>query len=57
MRSLSSRPVIMAHMDTTPTERLLTDLAEADPADAPGVADELADRLAAELDDPPEDQA
>ncbi len=60
MRSLSSRPVIMARMDTTPTERLsterlLTDLAEADPAAAPDVADELADRLARQLDEPAED--
>ncbi len=57
MRSLSARPVIMARMDTTPNERLLTDLAEADPADAPDIADELADRLSDELDEPTGDEA
>jgi len=40
----------MGSMDTTRTTELLTELAEADPADAPDLADELAATLADTLD-------
>ncbi len=56
MRSLSAPAAIMARMDTTQTERLLTDLAAADPADAPDLADEIADELAARLEAPPAEE-
>lgn len=39
----------MAIMDTTQTEKMLSDLESADPADAPDIADELADELTEEL--------
>ena len=42
----------MGDMDTTRIEELLTQLAEADPAEAPDLADELTTVLAAALDAP-----
>ena len=41
----------MAAMDTTQPETLLDKLEAADPADAADIADELADRLAGELEE------
>ena len=47
-------------MDTTPVSELIEHLQSLDPADAPGPAEELADRLAAKLDEaderPPADR-
>jgi len=40
----------MAHMDDTPTDDLISQLKNVDPADSPDVADRVADELATELD-------
>ncbi|MFQ5948369.1 MAG: hypothetical protein ACE5KX_05880 [Acidimicrobiia bacterium] len=40
-------------MDTTRIDDLLSELEEVDPADAPEVADTLAEELASSLDAPP----
>jgi hypothetical protein len=41
-------------MDTTDLERMLQELDELDPADAPEPADAIADRLAEDLDGEPQ---
>ena len=46
---LSRRRGIMALMDTTPTDDLLRELEEADPAEAPDPADRIAAALTEEL--------
>lgn len=48
----------MASMDTTQTEKMLSDLEAADAADAPDIADELAEVLTEKLEasSPPEDE-
>lgn len=45
----------MLAMDHKPIDDLVTELEASDPADAPPVADAVAGRLAAELDDEDED--
>jgi len=40
----------MAAMDTTPGPDDISELADADPAEAPEIADRIVDRLSAELD-------
>ncbi len=47
----------MADMDTTRIEELLTKLEDADPAEAPDVADELTATLAEALDEPASNEA
>lgn len=57
MRFLSVAEGIMPRMDDTSLDRLVSDLEEADPADAPDIADAIAVELADQLDGPDEEAA
>lgn len=47
----------MPAMDLTPIESLLSDLESADPAEAPDIADEIAERLSTDLEADEDDDA